>query len=197
MTINVDSLSLPVFAPLDWRPARTHLITSDEAGLAAVERLLAKPAPQAGERLALHVLGRESKVAALTLTDRMDVYVNPDDSSFRGNLSSSILASPRQTGLYAAGSQSFLSSVSRLARQCNLLDSAMQAELLGSGARDAQCMNCKNIYLDIDYRAFDCPRCGVTLFVGDNYSRHLGAYEAVVLHPADPNLQALRQQRLW
>ena len=192
-----ENSSPPVFTSLDWRPAGAHFIVSDEAGLAAVERLLAKPVPVSGGHLALHVLGRESKIDSLLLPDRMDVYVNPDDRSFQEILCASILASSNATRLYAAGSQSFLLSVSRLARRSELAGSAIQAELTGSGARDAQCTCCKNIYHDIDYRAFDCPRCAVTLIVRDHYSAGVGAYEAVALHPADPNLQTLRQQRLW
>lgn len=197
MTNSHDSPSRLVFTTLDWHPGRMHLITSDEAGLAAVERLLAKPVPDTGEQIALHVLGRESKVDVLPLSERIDVHVNPDDRSFRHILSRAMRASSTGTRLYAAGSQSFLSSVSRLARQSDLLDFSIQCELVGSGARDAQCMHCRNVYHNIDYRAFDCPRCEVTLIVCDDYSRQLGVYQAVVVHPTDPNAQELRQQRLW
>ncbi len=196
-TVCGENSVLPLFTSLDWRPARTHLIVSDEAGLAAVERLLANPFPVSGERFTLHVLGRENKVDVLLLPDRMDACVNPDDRSFRELLCASLRASSSPTQLYAAGSQSFLLSVSRLARPGERVGSAIQAELTGSRARDVQCMCCKNIYRDIDYRALDCPRCEVTLMVSDHYSASVGAFETVALRPADANLQTLRKQRLW
>jgi dimethylamine monooxygenase subunit C len=192
-----ENSDLPVFTSLDWRPARTHLIVSDEAGLAAVKRLLAKLVQVAGDRFKLHLLGRESKVNVLPLPDRMEVYVNPDDCSFREILRASICASSSPVQLYAAGSQSFLLSVSGLARSGERGSLAVQAELAGSGARDVQCVCCQNIYRDIDYRAFECPRCAVTLIVRDHYSASVGAFETVALHPADANLKTLQRQRLW
>ncbi len=194
MTIGIESSSKPAYGKLTWRPARQHIVVSDEAGLIAIERLLATPCPTGARSMRIHILGRESRIGSLSKASETGFELHADEAGLSAALSACMDTLPAASRLYVAGSESFLSLLRRLARDGGLAADVMVAELAGSGARRAQCVHCKTVYDDITRRAFDCPHCGVTLVVRDHYSRRIGAYQAVVLHPSDPNMPALRQE---
>lgn len=194
MTIGIDSSSKPAYGTLAWRPARQHVVVSDEAGLIAIERLLATPCPTGAGSMRIHVLGRGNRVGSLSKAPEAGFELHADEAGFSVTLSACMDALPAASRLYVAGSEAFLSLVRRLAQDRGLAEDVMLAELAGIGARRAQCVHCKTVYEGIAHRAFDCPLCAVTLVVRDHYSRRIGAYQAVVLHPSDPNISALRQE---
>lgn len=194
MTIGTDSSSKPAYGTLAWRPAGQHVVVSDEAGLIAIERLLATPCPTGAGSICIHVLGRENRIGSLSKASDTEFDLHAEEPGFSEALSARMDAMPAAARLYVAGSESFLSLVRRLARDRGLAEEVMLAERAGAGARRAQCVHCKTVYDGIACRAFDCPRCAVTLVVRDHYSRRIGAYQAVVLHPSDPNMPVLRQE---
>ncbi|WP_181180476.1 dimethylamine monooxygenase subunit DmmA family protein [Mesorhizobium sp. B2-4-6] len=196
MTIGIESSSKPVYGRLAWRAAQQHVLMADEAGLIAIERLLATPCPTGAGSMHIHILGRGNRIGSLSNAPETALERHPDEAGFSATLSACMDALAAASRLYVAGSEAFLSLVRRLARDRGLGDDIMLAELAGAGARRAQCVHCKTVYDDIAHRAFDCPRCKVTLVVRDHYSRRIGAYQAVVLHPSDPNMSALRQEAL-
>jgi predicted RNA-binding Zn-ribbon protein involved in translation (DUF1610 family) len=196
LTIGTDSSSKPAYGTLAWRPARQHIVVSDEAGLIAIERLLAMPYPAGAGSIRIHVLGRENRTGSLPKAADTEFELHADEAGFSVALSACMDAMPAAGRLYVAGSETFLSLVRRLARNRGVAEDVMLAELAGTGARRTQCVHCKTVYDGVAHRAFDCPRCGVTLVVRDHYSRRIGAYQAVVLHPSDPNIPALRQELL-
>ncbi|WP_292331159.1 dimethylamine monooxygenase subunit DmmA family protein [Mesorhizobium sp.] len=162
--------------------------------MTAIERLLAMPWPASTGSICVHVLGRENRIGSLLNAPGIEFGLHLDECAFCEVLSARMDAMPAAARLYVAGTESFLSLVRRQARDRGLAADVMLAEQAGAGARRAQCVHCKTVYDGIARRAFDCPRCGVTLVVRDHYSRRIGAYQAVVLHPSDPNVPALRQE---
>ncbi|WP_296736739.1 dimethylamine monooxygenase subunit DmmA family protein [Mesorhizobium sp.] len=196
MTIGIESSSKPAYGQLAWGPAQRHIVVSDEAGLVAIERLLATACATGDESIRVYVLGREHRIGSPLRASTASLEVHAEGPGFSSALSACMDTAPAASRLYVAGSESFLSLVRRLASDRGLAADTMLAELAGSGARRAQCVHCKTVSDDIAYRAFDCARCHVTLIVRDHYSRRIGAYQAVVLHPSDPNIPALRQELL-
>ncbi|MEW6631055.1 MAG: dimethylamine monooxygenase subunit DmmA family protein [Pseudomonadota bacterium] len=196
MTIGIESSTKPAYGKLAWKPAQRHIVVSDEAGLVAIERLLATACPTGADPIRVYILGREHRTGSLLRAAPASLEVHAQEPGFSAALSACMDTAPAASRLYVAGSEPFLSLVRRLARDRGFAADAMLAELAGSGARRAQCVHCKTVYDDIARRAFDCTRCQVTLIVRDHYSRRIGAYQAVVLYPSDPNIPALRQELL-
>jgi len=196
LTIGIESSSKPACGQLAWGPAQRHIVVSDESGLGAIERLLATACATADEPIRVYVLGREHRIGSLLRASSASIEVHAEEPGFSAAFSACIDTAPAASRLYVAGSESFLSLVRQLASDRGFAADTMLAELAGSSARRAQCAHCKTVYEDIAYRAFDCARCQVTLIVRDHYSRRIGAYQAVVLHPSDPNMPALRQELL-
>ncbi|UCI28627.1 dimethylamine monooxygenase subunit DmmA family protein [Mesorhizobium sp. B2-8-5] len=196
MTIGTDSSSKPAYGTLTWGAAQQHVVVSDEAGLIAVERLLATPCPGGAGSIRIHMLGREDRIGPSLKASTAGIELHAAEPDFSDALSARMDAMPAAGRLYVAGCEPFLSLVRRLARDRGLAADILLAELVGAGARRAQCAHCKTVYDGIAHRAFDCACCKVTLVVRDHYSRRIGAYQAVVLHPSDPNMPALRREPL-
>jgi dimethylamine monooxygenase subunit C len=191
MNLGAASSSKPAYAPLEWAVARQQILIADDAGAAAMKSLLLRPAPAGTEAVTLLCLGDPPAVSGLPLPERAGF---PDEPGLAAGLRALLATSPMATRLYLAGSESFLAVMRRTAEENGLAHDAIQAEQRGSAARDAQCVHCKKIHRAVRHRAFDCTRCGVPLFVRDHYSRRLGAYQAVVIYPGDPNLALWRAE---
>lgn len=191
MNLGAASSSKPAYAPLQWAAARQQILVADDAGAAALTSLLRHPAPVGTEAVTLLSLGDPPPVSGQPMPESAGF---PDEPALAAGLRALLAASPMATRLYLAGSDSFLAGMRRTAEEIGLPHEAIQAEQCGSAARDAQCVHCKKIHRAVRHRAFDCTRCGVPLFVRDHYSRRLGAYQAVVIYPGDPNLALWRAE---
>lgn len=195
MTIGTNSSSKPAYAQLQWFPAQSHVVVADEAGVPAIARLLKLERPEPETAVFIRLLGNERTIDLVPCLSGSSIEARPDDQRFCEELRVVLSAGPTATRLYVAGTESFLALVRRVVRRSEFPQGSAMEELTGSGARKAQCVHCKTIYRDIVFRAFDCPRCEAPLIVRDHYSRRIGAYQAVVLHPSDPNLPALRREQ--
>ena len=189
--------SKPVYPGLSPDAAATHHVLigegSGEAVLARLQRELTEPGfgtTSSGTQVSVFYTpgtGSDQQGEALA-QDAGDLLNHFEDSDalcvalgdYLGGLGMG-------TRLYVAGSESFLWQVVASARDgVGMSEAAIQLERCGPPARPVCCVHCKTTEPAVSTTIYQCPGCGLHLFVRDHFSRRLGVYQGVCVDAEAP-----------
>ena len=153
--------SCPRRQTLAWRSDRFHLLVADAAGQPRMTALLAAAPDGARYRLL------------------------PDGAGLEQALS----GAPIGTLLLAAGHEGFLQALHPLLWRAGLSQDVLQAECVGSTARDVLCIHCQAV--SRAERVIHACSCGQILLVRDHFSVRMGLYQGMPLDRDDPLIPVL------
>ena len=185
--------SRPVYAPLEPRAARLHLIVADGEGAEAVAEMIAR-APDAGAMLgAAHVIycpgpngtDMADRPAALGAAQ---FFRAPTIAALLPRLQRVLADAHMGTQFYLAGTEGLIGQAEREIMATGFPVGAIQKEHRGSTVRRVQCVHCKGVTENVATDPFKCSHCGLSLFVRDHYSRRMAAFQGVNIDAEDPGL---------
>lgn len=192
--IPVDAPSMrsrPVYAPLEPRPGRLHVIVADDEGACAVEEMLAR----AGDRPAMldsaHVMycpgptGTDLS-ARLEALGAAQFFRAPTIPALLPRLRRVVGDAHMGTQFYLAGTEGLIGQAEREIMATGFPHASIQKEQRGSTLRRVQCVHCKGITENVATDPFSCSHCGLNLFVRDHYSRRMAAFQGVNIDAEDP-----------
>ncbi|PAU80540.1 hypothetical protein CK501_08870 [Halovibrio salipaludis] len=111
----------------------------------------------------------------------------PDTEGLCSALGDYLADSGMGVRLYVAGSEAFLWRVVATARDgVGISEAAIQMERCGPPARPVCCIHCKTTDPAVSTTVYQCPGCGLNLFVRDHFSRRLGVYQGVCVDAEAP-----------
>lgn len=184
-----DSSTKPIFRPFAWALANSHFFVADEAGIGAVEALFAECAPSPAGTV--RVVGLfAGPIPSAALTGPFTVW-EQEIGRVKERVEKLLAASGMSTHLYIAGSEDLIAAVTKGAVKAGLAPGSISADRRGPTHRTAQCVHCKTIQTGVSHRAYKCPGCARVVVVRDHYARRIGAYQALMLEPGDPNIADL------
>jgi dimethylamine monooxygenase subunit C len=183
--------SRPVYATLEARPGRLHLIVADGDGADAVVGMLGRANDRSGMLSAAHVMytvgpdgtDRGAVLAALGVAQ---VFRAPTIPSLLPRLQRVLVDAHMGTQFYLAGSEGLIGQAEREIMNTGFPFAAIQKEHRGSTLRRVQCVHCKGITENVATDPFKCSHCGLNLFVRDHYSRRLAAFQGVNIDAEEP-----------
>lgn len=185
--------SRPVYAPLEPRPGRLHLIVADGEGADAVVEMLAK-ANDRSEMLAVaHVMyapgpNGTDRSADLQALGAAQFFRAPSIPALLPRLIKVLSDAHMGTQFYLAGTEGLIGQAEREIMATGFPFAAVQKEHRGSTLRRVQCVHCKGITENVATDPFKCSHCGLNLFVRDHYSRRIAAFQGVNIDAEDPGL---------
>jgi dimethylamine monooxygenase subunit C len=185
--------SRPVYAPLEPRPGRLHLMVADGEGGDALVDLLAK----ANNRSEMLTLAHVIYAPGPNGTDRSDAlqalglrqfFRAPTIPALLPRLIRVLADAHMGTQFYLAGTEGLIGQAEREIMATGFPMGAIQKEHRGSTVRRVQCVHCKGITENVATDPFKCSHCGLNLFVRDHYSRRIAAFQGVNIDAEDPGL---------
>jgi len=185
--------SRPVYAPLEPRPGRLHLIIADGEGAGAVLDMLQNANDQS-EILALaHVMyvpgpNGTDLWAALQAMGAAQAFRAPTIPALLPRLVRVLADAHMGAQFYLAGTEGLIGQAEREIMATGFPVGAIQKEHRGSTLRRVQCVHCKGITENVATDPFQCSHCGLNLFVRDHYSRRIAAFQGVNIDAEDPGL---------
>jgi predicted RNA-binding Zn-ribbon protein involved in translation (DUF1610 family) len=185
--------SRPVYAPLEPRPAKLHLIVADGEGADAAVALLAKVHDRAAMLAATHLMYCPGPTG-VDLSDRLQAlgaaqfFRAPTIPAILPRLQKVLADAHMGTQFYLAGSESLIGQAEREIMNTGFPVASVQKEHRGSTLRRVQCVHCKGITENVATDPFKCSHCGLNLFVRDHYSRRIAAFQGVNIDAEDPGL---------
>jgi hypothetical protein len=183
--------SRPVYATLQARPGKLHVIVADGQGAEAVSEMLAKANDRSEILAAAHVMyvpGPEG-VDRTTLLEGLGAarfFRAPTIPALLPRLHRVVSDAHMGTQFYLAGSEGLIGQAEREIMQTGFPFAAIQKEQRGSTLRRVQCVHCKGITENVALDPFKCSHCGLNLFVRDHYSRRIAAFQGVCIDAEDP-----------
>ena len=183
--------SRPVYATLEPRPGRLHLIVADGEGAEAVVDLLARAPDRAAMLACSHILytpgpNGTDQWDSLQSLGAAQVFRAPTIPTLLPRLSKVLADAHMGTQFYLAGTEGLIGQAERDIMQTGVPFAAIQKEHRGSTVRRVQCVHCKGITENVATDPFQCSHCGLHLFVRDHYSRRLAAFQGVNIDAEDP-----------
>lgn len=183
--------SRPVYAPLEPRPGRRHVIVADGAGAAAVLDLLDKANDRSevlGNAHLMYVPGPDGVDLTAKLQDlgAAQFFRAPTIPALLPRLVRVISDAHMGMQFYLAGSEGLIGQAEREIMATGFPFAAIQKEQRGSTLRRVQCVHCKGITENVATDPFKCSHCGLNLFVRDHYSRRIAAFQGVNIDAEDP-----------
>jgi hypothetical protein len=183
--------SRPVYAALEPRPGKRHVLVADDAGGQALADMLAK----ANDRSEILVTAHVMYAPGPSGVDQWDlVQALGAEQAFRAPTIPALL--PRLmrvladahmgTQFYLAGTEGLIGQAEREIMATGFPFGAIQKEQRGSTLRRVQCVHCKGITENVATDPFRCSHCGLMLFVRDHYSRRIAAFQGVNIDAEDP-----------
>ena len=185
--------SRPVYATLEPRPGKAHVVIADGEGADALGDLLDKAPDRAGMLAALHILytpgpnGTDlwAKVQGFGAAQS---YRAPTSPAMLPRLSKVVSEAHMGTQFYLTGTEGLMGQAEREIMMTGLPFDAVQKEHRGSTLRRVQCVHCKGITENVAMDPFACSHCGLNLFVRDHYSRRIAAFQGVNIDAEDPGI---------
>lgn len=168
-----------------------HLIVAEGTGIHAVLRMFGEAPYGFAERSTL--LYAETGSSATHELDCLrafglaDIDVVPEADEALRYLERLLDKATMGTNLYTVGGESFVGQVVRHAIDHGLHHTSIVTELSGSLSRRVQCVHCKHTAESVTQSIYDCPGCGLSVFVRDHYSRRLAAFQSVCVNAEDPD----------
>jgi dimethylamine monooxygenase subunit C len=188
--------SRPVYGALAPDPTgRHHIVVGEGPGVQATERLLADTGFPDHPREVLVVPDPTwggTGLAALSVRGHPEIL--PDIPALLRHLDALLGRCRMGTRLYAAGSESFLGAVAKIASRHGLLADECQAEHVGSAARRVHCTHCRHVNEHVTTNLVACAGCGRMLLVRDHYSRRLAAFMGVQADAEQPGATPTLQE---
>ncbi|MGL4236557.1 MAG: dimethylamine monooxygenase subunit DmmA family protein [Tabrizicola sp.] len=190
----VDAKSIrsrPVYAPLEPRPGKLHVIVADGEGADAVIDMLKKANDRSLILAAGHVMycpgpTGVDHAAALEGLGAAQFFRAPTIPALLPRLQRVLSDTHMGTQFYLAGSEGLIGQAERDIMATGFPFAAIQKEHRGSTLRRVQCVHCKGITENVATDPFKCSHCGLNLFVRDHYSRRLAAFQGVNIDAEDP-----------
>lgn len=185
--------SRPVYAPLEPRPGKLHVIVADGEGAEAVAEMLAKANDRSEILAAAHVMYCPGPTG-VDLAARLEglgaaqFFRAPTIPALMPRLQRVLSAAHMGTQVYLAGSEGLIGQAEREVMATGFPYNAIQKEQRGSTLRRVQCVHCKGITENVATDPFRCSHCGLNLFVRDHYSRRMAAFQGVNIDAEDPGL---------
>lgn len=190
--VNAPSIkSRPVYAPLEPRPGKAHVIVADCRGAEAVLDMLAKADNPSELLAAAHVMycpgptgtDLSAKLAALGAAQ---FFRAPTIAALLPRLVRVLADAHMGTQFYLAGTEGLIGQAEREIMATGFPFASIQKEHRGSTLRRVQCVHCKGITENVATDPFKCSHCGLYLFVRDHYSRRIAAFQGVNIDAEDP-----------
>jgi hypothetical protein len=183
--------SRPVYAPLEPRPGRLHLMVADGEGADAVTDMLAKANNRSEILASAHVIyapgpngtDRSDRLKALGVAQ---FFRAPTIPALLPRLIRVLADAHMGTQFYLAGTEGLIGQAEREIMATGFPVGAIQKEHRGSTVRRVQCVHCKGITENVATDPFKCSHCGLNLFVRDHYSRRIAAFQGVNIDAEDP-----------
>lgn len=175
-----------------------NLIIAEGTGIHAVLRMFGEASAGFAERSTL--LYAETGSSATHELDCLrafgltDIDVVPEADEALRYLERLLDRATMGTNLYTVGGESFIGQVVQHAVAHHLHHTSIVTELSGSLARRVQCVHCKRTAEGITQSIYECPGCGLRVFVRDHYSRRLAAFQAVCVNAEDPDEQLVAEE---
>lgn len=185
--------SRPVYAALEPRPGKLHVIVADCQGAEAVTDMLAKANGRAEFLAAAHVMYCPGP-AGVDLSARLEAlgaaqfFRAPTIPALLPRLVRVLSDAHMGTQFYLAGTEGLIGQAEREIMNTGFPFAAIQKEQRGSTLRRVQCVHCKGITENVATDPFKCSHCGLNLFVRDHYSRRIAAFQGVNIDAEDPGL---------
>lgn len=183
--------SRPVYAPLEPRPARLHLIVADGEGAEAVLDLLRKANDRSAMLQASHLMYCPGPTG-VDLSGKLEAlgaaqfFRAPTIPAILPRLVKVLSDAHMGTQFYLAGTESLIGQAEREIMNTGFPFASIQKEHRGSTLRRVQCVHCKGITENVATDPFKCSHCGLNLFVRDHYSRRMAAFQGVNIDAEDP-----------
>lgn len=183
--------SRPVYAALEPRPGKLHVIVADCQGAEAVTDMLAKANGRAEFLAAAHVMYCPGP-AGVDLSARLEAlgaaqfFRAPTIPALLPRLVRVLSDAHMGTQFYLAGTEGLIGQAEREIMNTGFPFAAIQKEQRGSTLRRVQCVHCKGITENVATDPFKCSHCGLNLFVRDHYSRRIAAFQGVNIDAEDP-----------
>ena len=183
--------SRPVYAPLEARPGKLHVIVADCAGADAVTDMLAKANNRSEILAGAHVMycpgptGTDGS-AKLEGLGAAQFFRAPTIPALLPRLVRVLSDAHMGTQFYLAGTESLIGQAEREIMATGFPFASIQKEQRGSTLRRVQCVHCKGITENVATDPFKCSHCGLNLFVRDHYSRRMAAFQGVNIDAEDP-----------
>ena len=192
--VNAPSIkSRPLYAPLEPRPGKLHVIVADDAGADAVTDMLAKANNRSEILSGAHVMycpgptGTDG-AAKLESLGAAQFFRAPTIPALLPRLVRVLSDAHMGTQFYLAGTESLIGQAEREIMNTGFPFASIQKEQRGSTLRRVQCVHCKGITENVATDPFKCSHCGLNLFVRDHYSRRMAAFQGVNIDAEDPGL---------
>jgi dimethylamine monooxygenase subunit C len=185
--------SRPVYAPLEPRPGRLHLMVADGEGADALADLMAKADNRSDLLAAAHVMyapgpNGTDRSGALQAMGMAQFFRAPTIPALLPRLIRVLADAHMGTQFYLAGTEGLIGQAEREIMATGFPVGAIQKEHRGSTVRRVQCVHCKGITENVATDPFACSHCGLNLFVRDHYSRRIAAFQGVNIDAEDPGL---------
>jgi hypothetical protein len=183
--------SRPVYAPLEPRPGKLHVIVADGEGAEAVEEMLAKANNRSEILAAAHLMYCPGP-AGVDLFPRLEAlgaaqaFRAPTIPALLPRLVRVLADAHMGTQFYLAGTEGLIGQAEREIMGTGFPHGSIQKEQRGSTLRRVQCVHCKGITENVATDPFQCSHCGLNLFVRDHYSRRIAAFQGVNIDAEDP-----------
>lgn len=192
--VNAPSIkSRPVYAPLEPRTGKLHVIVADDAGADAVIDMLVKASNRSEILSGAHVMycpgptGTDG-TAKLEALGAAQFFRAPTIPALLPRLVRVLSDAHMGTQFYLAGTESLIGQAEREIMNTGFPFASIQKEQRGSTLRRVQCVHCKGITENVATDPFQCSHCGLNLFVRDHYSRRMAAFQGVNIDAEDPGL---------
>ncbi len=190
--VNAPSMrSRPVYAPLEPRPGKLHVIVADDEGANAVTDMLAKSNNRSEILADAHVMycpgptGTDLS-AKLEALGAAQFFRAPTIPALLPRLVRVLADAHMGTQFYLAGTEGLIGQAEREIMATGFPHASIQKEHRGSTLRRVQCVHCKGITENVATDPFKCSHCGLNLFVRDHYSRRIAAFQGVNIDAEDP-----------
>lgn len=185
--------SRPVYASLEPRPGKLHVIVADDEGALSVVNMLSKANDRSEILAAAHVMYCPGPTG-IDLSSQVETlgaaqfFRAPTIPALLPRLVRVLSDAHMGTQFYLAGTESLIGQAEREVMATGFPFASIQKEQRGSTLRRVQCVHCKGITENVATDPFKCSHCGLSLFVRDHYSRRMAAFQGVNIDAEDPGL---------
>lgn len=169
--------------------ARRHVLVGEGAGHEALKRTLdGLVGTQETDAITVLYTPGGHPEGAQELQDPAYPVPNVADSvhDVVSLLAQTLADAPMGTRLYVAGTEPFLWTIVRAARAHGMAEAATYMEHSGPIGRPVICIHCKTTEWSVSTTIYQCPGCGLNLFVRDHFSRRWGVYQGVCVDAEAP-----------
>lgn len=183
--------SRPVYAALEPRAGKLHVMVADDQGADALADMLTKANNRSEILAAAHVMYCPGPIgtdgwAVLQALGAAQAFRAPTISALMPRLQRVLADARMGTQFYLAGTEGLIGQAEREIMATGFPFAAIQKEQRGSTLRRVQCVHCKGITENVATDPFRCSHCGLMLFVRDHYSRRIAAFQGVNIDAEDP-----------